>query len=260
MEDDSDWDVNIKIQLQTFALGVRALQGTTETPSTSPYGDDWDILWLGHCGIECKTDLPFYQTPHDPTIPEPRHFLPYWRDPPPIERPDHARLTCTAKDGVCTNMYAVSYNGAQRILAALSVNPSGLAEEIDIGAQFDVSLGRMCGNGYLRCFAPYPSLTGAFRPAGSAGKVSDIHDEKGEAVGFASWGVLYSTMLNVKQILNREPVHATWDDVERPRVVSDTITIGQGSVYIKGEDGQREIASVAVDEKRRSHRATHVRI
>lgn len=260
MEDDSDWGVNIKVQLQTFALGVRALQGTTETPCASPYGDDWDILWLGHCGIECKTDLPFYQTPNDPTIPEPRHFLPYWRDPPPFERPDRARLTCTINDGVCTGMYAVSYHGAQRILAALSVNPSGLAEEIDIGAQFDVSLGRMCGQGYPRCFAPYPSLTGAFRPAGGAERASDIHDEKGGTVGFASWAVLYSTMLNVKQILRREPVQATWDDVEKPSMASEMVTIMQGSIYTRGEDGQQEIASVAIDEKQRSHRATHVHI
>lgn len=36
MENDADWDVNIKVQLQTFALGVRALQGTIEKPCTSP--------------------------------------------------------------------------------------------------------------------------------------------------------------------------------------------------------------------------------
>ncbi|KAJ5225269.1 hypothetical protein N7468_006494 [Penicillium chermesinum] len=259
MEDDADWDVNIKRQLQTFALSVRALQGTTGIPKTSPYGDDWDILWLGHCGIECKTELPFYLTPNDPTILEPRHFLPYLRDSPPFERPDHARLTCTAKDGVCTSMYAVSYHGAQRILAALSVNPSGLAEEIDIGAQFDVSLGRMCGNGYLRCFAPFPALTGGFRAAGAAEKGSDIHDQQGDAVGFASWGVLYSTMLNVKQILSGEPVRATWEDVEKP-VLSDAVPIGRGSIYLKREDGQSELSSVAIDENQRSHRATPIRL
>lgn len=155
-------------------------------------------------------------------------------------------------------MYAVSYHGAQRILAALSVNPSGLAEEIDIGAQFDVSLGRMCGHGYLRCFAPYPALTGAFRSAGCSEKASDIHDRKGEPVGFASWGVLYSTMWNVKRILDREPAQATWDDVDRRLIFPGMVTIGEGSIYIKGEDGQHEIPSVAVDEKRRNHRATHV--
>ncbi|KAJ5735756.1 uncharacterized protein N7483_000881 [Penicillium malachiteum] len=258
MEDDADWDVNIKTQLKSFALGVRALQGTTDTPCSSPYGDDWDILWIGHCGIECKEDLPFYRTPNDPTVPEPRHFLPYFRDPPPFERSDQARLTCTANDGVCSSMYAVSYHGAQRILAALSVNPSGLAEEINIGAQFDVSLGRMCGKGYLRCFAPYPALTGAFRSAGGAGKASDIHDEEGEPVGFASWGVLYSTMLNVNRILNGDPVYATWEANERESLIPSTIDIEDGSIYLKVDDGEREIPSVAIDEQQRKHRVTHI--
>ncbi|KAJ5106771.1 hypothetical protein N7456_003446 [Penicillium angulare] len=232
MEDDSDWDVNIKVQLQNFALGLREIQGTTDVPNTSPYGDDWDVLWIGHCGIECRTDLPFYEAPNDFTVPQSRHFLPYLRDASRFERPDHARLTCAIQDGVCTNMYAVSYQGAQRILAALSVNPLGLAEDIDIGAQFDTSLGAICGNGYLRCFAPYPALTGTYRSAGASEKSSDINDVKGDAVGFETRGVLYSTMLNVKQILNRQPVRATWEDVERPFMESDMIKIGAGSIYM----------------------------
>ncbi|KAJ5279187.1 hypothetical protein N7478_004559 [Penicillium angulare] len=232
MEDDADWDVNIKAQLQNFALGLREIQRTTDIPSASPYGDDWDVLWLGHCGIECRTDLPFYETPNDLTVPQPRHFLPYFGSVPRFERPDHARLTCAIRDGICTNMYAVSYQGAQRILAALSVNPSGLAEDIDIGGAFDVSLGAMCNNGYLRCFATYPALTGTFRSAGASEKSSDINDVKGEAVGFESRGVLYSTMLNVKQILHQQPVRATWNDVERPFIESDMITIGGGSIYM----------------------------
>ncbi|KAJ5402811.1 Glycosyl transferase family 25 [Penicillium crustosum] len=238
MEDDSDWDVSIKAQLQSFAHAVRALQfqDTQKTPTQSPYGDDWDILWLGHCGMLCKTDLPFYLTPNDPTIPMPHHFLPQWRDPPAFEgyeRPDHSRLTCTANDGVCSMFYAVSYRGAQRILAALSVNPSGLAEEIDIGAQFDVSLGRMCGNGYLRCFAPYPSITGGFHQAGPRAKSSDIHDETSEQEDFFSWGVMYSTMLNINRILKGErTVHATWGDVDVLDVIPGEITMGEGAIYI----------------------------
>ncbi|KAF7525021.1 hypothetical protein PCG10_005372 [Penicillium crustosum] len=170
MEDDSDWDVSIKAQLQSFAHAVRALQfqDTQKTPTQSPYGDDWDILW-----------------------------------------------------------------GAQRILAALSVNPSGLAEEIDIGAQFDVSLGRMCGNGYLRCFAPYPSITGGFHQAGPRAKSSDIHDETSEQEDFFSWGVMYSTMLNINRILKGErTVHATWGDVDVLDVIPGEITMGEGAIYI----------------------------
>lgn len=216
MEDDADWDVSIKTQLQSFAIAARALQGTRGPPS-SPYGDDWDILWLGHCGLECKANSSFFLIPNDPTIPPPRHFLPYWRDPPPIDRPDHARLICTIGDAVCSITYAVSFHGAQRLLSALSVHPAEIAEKIDIGAQFDVSLGRMCGGGYLRCLAAYPALTGGYTPAGPSDKGSDLHEGamEGEIQGAWSYGVMYSTMLNVHRLLRGEKtVHANWDDVE----------------------------------------------
>lgn len=229
MEDDSDWDVSIKTQLQSFAFAVRALQDTPKAHTASPYGDDWDILWLGHCGVECKTHQPYHFTPNDPTIPASIRFLPYWRDPPPIERPENMRLTCTANDGVCSLLYAVSYRGAQRILASLSVNPSGLAEEIDIGSQFDVSLGRMCGHGYLRCFTTFPALTGSFRSAGVAAKASDIHTEEGDAVGFESRGVVYSTMLNINRLLRGEKtVRATWEDAAVPDINPEDVQVRQG--------------------------------
>lgn len=231
MEDDVDWDVSIKAQLKSFARAIRTLQGAKGPSQGSPYGDEWDILWLGHCGIECKTNLPYYLIPEDPTIPAPRHFLPYLRDSPPMERPDHTRLICTADDGVCSSFYAVSYRGALKILAALSVNPLGLAEEIDIGAQFDVSLGRMCRHGYIRCFSVYPAITGAFRSAGAPSKGSDIHEAGGDPVGFASWGVLYSTMMNINRLIKGDhSVRSNWEDVDFPEIVPDKINIGNGFV------------------------------
>lgn len=238
MEDDVDWDVSIKSQLQSFAVASRALQDSKGRPTSSPFGNDWDILWLGHCGLECKTDLPYFLTPNDPTVPLPRHFLPYWRSTPPIERPDHARLVCTADDAVCSSFYAVSYRGAKKILAALSVLPLGLAEEIDIGAQFDVSLGRMCRHGYIKCFSAYPALTGAFRSAGVASKGSDIHDADGDPVGFASWGVLYSTMMNINRIIKGDRfVHSNWEDVEVPEIAPEEVHILDGTLLPPVHDG-----------------------
>ncbi|KAL5343578.1 hypothetical protein BJX70DRAFT_115077 [Aspergillus crustosus] len=221
MEDDADWDITIKTQLQSFAIAVGALQGVGDKVTDSPYGDDWDILWLGHCGLECRNDVPSFLTPNDSTVPPPHHFLPYWRDPPLMNRPDDSRLACLISDGVCSIVYAISFRGAQRILAALSVNPSGIAETVDIGAQFDVSLGRLCGSGFLRCFAPYPSLTGGYIPRGAVSKGSDINgldgnlDKpfEGAIEGPFSNGVMYSTMLNINRILNgMATVLSTWDD------------------------------------------------
>lgn len=85
MEDDADWDIRIRQQLSEFATASHALtqplRGHTETfagptypspksddanrvttfdlhnlpptqvPTSSPYGDNWDLLWLGHCGM-----------------------------------------------------------------------------------------------------------------------------------------------------------------------------------------------------------------
>ncbi|KAJ5692204.1 CAZyme family GT25 [Penicillium macrosclerotiorum] len=240
MVDDADWDVSIKTQLQSFAVAIRSLQGTHHNSTFSPYGDDWDILWLGHCGVTCKTNQPYFVTPHDPTIPMPRHFLPYWRDPPDFEgfeRPDHARLTCTANDAACIRFYAVSYRGAQRILSALSVSPGGLAEQIDIGAELDVSLGRMCGHGYLQCFAPYPSMTGGYKPAEYSKQPLDTEDDV--ALEFfehaRSWGVMYSIMLNINNILNgNQFVHATWDDVDVPDAIPEEIYLKRGMMNSPG--------------------------
>lgn len=86
MEDDADWDVRIRDQLNDLAKASYALTqplaGTegneyadvtypkplegsppsvpdfefdslpaTVEPLISPYGDEWDVLWLGHCGM-----------------------------------------------------------------------------------------------------------------------------------------------------------------------------------------------------------------
>ena len=120
LEDDVDWDLRIRQQLQDFALATRALiqpgQGSegrthfnvtiptgrsegatrlvmlmhgnlpiTITPSVSPYGDNWDVLHLGHCGTrspalnvpkEWRETADLLPEGHviklnDPTVPEP---------------------------------------------------------------------------------------------------------------------------------------------------------------------------------------------
>ncbi|KAL8757559.1 MAG: hypothetical protein Q9199_002130 [Rusavskia elegans] len=49
--DDADWDLALKFQLQSFASITRNMSSTSPSfnSSSSPYGTDWDILWLGTC-------------------------------------------------------------------------------------------------------------------------------------------------------------------------------------------------------------------
>lgn len=51
LEDDADWDVSIKEQLAAFAEGVLAIRNDTASRGGSPYGDDWDLLWVGACEV-----------------------------------------------------------------------------------------------------------------------------------------------------------------------------------------------------------------
>jgi hypothetical protein len=130
--------------------------------------------------------------------------------------------------------YALSYKGAQKILAALSVNPSGIADEVDTGDQIDLVFGRMCKAGALRCFAPFPSLMGRYQSAGMSSKGTDQLGKEADShmVPASSVGVVYSTMLNIKRILKGlRTVRATWPDVKVQDILPEDIHIDQGELH-----------------------------
>ena len=50
IEDDADWDVNLKTLLTRFTLGSRLiLDAPISSEPLSLYGDGLEMLWLGHC-------------------------------------------------------------------------------------------------------------------------------------------------------------------------------------------------------------------
>lgn len=69
MEDDADWDVMLKSQLAEIARGTHYLQDAQED-SVSPYGDYWDILWLGIRRPKNNDgkDQQYYINNQDPTV------------------------------------------------------------------------------------------------------------------------------------------------------------------------------------------------
>lgn len=143
LEDDIDWDIRLKSQLQTISLttttylDILSSQLSHQTiishPSvptfqlgqTSPYGSNWDILWLGHCGTDfpaASSHLPLHriQFPDD-TVPSPEYLRPHplanTDDIFNVQHPPHHRVVHAAGAGtVCTQAYAVSRRGAARLL------------------------------------------------------------------------------------------------------------------------------------------------
>lgn len=98
----------------------------TIPPKLSPYGDSWDVLWLGHCGTEIPTGSKDAKisalkvlVPDDPTVPAPRHLKahPFALEDPVAELyPPHTRVVHASMNTTCTQAYAVSQRGARKLL------------------------------------------------------------------------------------------------------------------------------------------------
>jgi hypothetical protein len=156
LEDDADWDVRLKSQMQVFAQAARAFtqpsngqtlaeqysdDPETEFPVTqlpriprprlTPYGDSWDVLWLGHCGTEFPTSTapnkppPLRITiPNDITVPPPRYLKPHpfaLQDALAQEHPPYTRVVHASSRTTCTQAYAVSQQGARKLLWRLGL-------------------------------------------------------------------------------------------------------------------------------------------
>ncbi|KAB5566798.1 glycosyltransferase family 25 protein [Coniochaeta sp. 2T2.1] len=239
MEDDVDWDIHIRQQLRNFARSSRALTqplegqqpGTyadptygpaaagkregpmhemnldslpnTIDPVTSPYGDDWDVLWFGHCGqrFANKDDknVPKGRVVQsdDKTVAQKRYLgsvlpLDYGQ-----QYPDHTRVVSHVQDGLCSLAYAVSQRGARALLL-----DTGLK---DFSAAFDILLHWACsgeyGRGYHRCLTVIPGLIQHHRPAGPRNKNSDISGHGGMQEKPETHEIRYSVRLNAEEIL-----------------------------------------------------------
>ncbi|KAI0147219.1 glycosyltransferase family 25 protein [Xylariaceae sp. FL1272] len=181
MEDDMDWDVRLKSQLMKIAEGSRKLIPSGDHPS-SPYGDAWDVLWLGHCGEifpetltenEGKKEHPKFVINNDATV-------------PPIDKitglvdfhqyPEHTRFLHVSGGPICSFAYALSQRGARKVLYGLSVDRLDMA--------FDNSLANLCRDGasgnvdglQAKCLTVTPPIFFHHRAKGPIGSDSDIQN------------------------------------------------------------------------------------
>ncbi|KAI1847717.1 hypothetical protein JX266_006212 [Neoarthrinium moseri] len=159
MEDDMDWDVRLKPQLERVAQGARALLGSKSNPA-SPYGDDWDILWLGHCGevFPELLDENKGKPADDKGIKYMQRKFVIEKDAtvPPLDKvtglidfkasPEHTRWVHITGAPICTFAYALSQKGARKVLFDLSVD--------HLNGPFDNSLAWLCRRAVSSVGAP----------------------------------------------------------------------------------------------------------
>jgi len=223
MEDDMDWDIRLKSQLQNFARGSRFIRGT-ENPKTSPYGDGWDVLWLGHCGEifpetldenrhkpASDADIVFMSrkyTTKDSTVPPPDQLQGFQNT---TEFP-YTRWAHQSRGPIYTFAYALSQAGARKVLFDLSVD--------HLQGPFDNSLAGFCRWGSdarkldAKCISSTPELFHHHKAKGGIAGDSDIQNVGGggeiREKGFTE-NIVLSVRNNLGDLLAGKEVESMFD-------------------------------------------------
>ena len=226
-EGDSDWDVGIRAQMLEFARGTRFVHDEQDQATLSPYGDDWDLLWIGHCGSgPAPWNLKRYVIPFDPTVVPPAARIAFgtpdmshWED----RDGNHTRVIYPAFAGTCTASYAISLRGARKALYRLSMQPNSYA--VDLGLR-SICQDKDFG---FKCIAPYPTIVGLYRPAGNTSQYSDIENYDGIAEEGIANGLMFSTRMNIDRLLKGEMTFkSSFPDVTGDDMSIDEITSAVG--------------------------------
>lgn len=224
-EDDADWDLNLREQLKNFALGSQLLLGQIDNSTASPYGDGWDILWLGHCASSPKPDDPRrFLMRKDPTVPPRNRRKSLWGPDEELGRfDDHTRMVYAADTGICTYAYALSLSGARKVLQRLALGST--VRPIDEG------LDNLCRNRAedfdFQCISVYPTLVDSRRYSESLDNPdSDIQGaklnfENGKRDPPFTHNIRFSARHNVPRLVQAEEVESQWFNEESEDHVLD---------------------------------------
>ncbi len=158
LEDDVDWDLSIKEQMQLISDNVRNFTNVYRIDQT-PYGRNWDVFWIGHCGEGTEWDIPrieFNDTTPGRPIPMKAYYSVWGSDSIRNIQEGH-RTVQKSQSPVCTFGYAVTQDGAQKLLDLAGRG----ADEA-----FDVALNHLCGSQQLHCLSVNPEVIQSYLPAG----------------------------------------------------------------------------------------------
>lgn len=160
IEDDVDFSVMIKAQMTSLASTISASQINTSDPYNKA---DWDVLWLGHYGLEFteKTQISHYEDPHAlPWKSLKSNFNNYYQ-----QQEAAAKASGQSKQQLAHNVaplstyaWATTRTHAQWLLEELR---STRVQKLDVGLHI------LCRGLRQRCFAPVPELMHHHKVSGS---------------------------------------------------------------------------------------------
>ncbi|KAF2206424.1 glycosyltransferase family 25 protein [Cercospora zeae-maydis SCOH1-5] len=190
----------------SFEVDNRTL---TTTPTTSPYGDlsRWGMLWLGHCGCRFPwandKNVPIGRAiiPDDETVPARQHINIEFGDTQLVDGyPDHTRVVARSRVNTCTLAYAVSQDGARRMLYEFGVHK--ITDPLDM--MYRALCDGVSGRELMTCLSPQPALFNHHRPAGPKSAWSDIsgsHGNDSVEIPFST-NIRWATRVNFPKLVN----------------------------------------------------------
>ncbi len=161
LEDDVDWDISVKHQMQLLSSAVREFTFVDEKDRT-PYGRSWDILWIGHSGepIENNTRRLVYEDPSAPVAMEYTGWAKKY-----FPNTERVRALQRGLNPVGTVGYALTRRGAKKIMMW-----AGKGEN----EAYDVRLMEGCKKKELSCLVIAPELMNHYIPPKDFGHVSEV--------------------------------------------------------------------------------------
>ncbi|KAH8658321.1 hypothetical protein BX600DRAFT_439489 [Xylariales sp. PMI_506] len=191
VEDDVDWDLRLKSQIQLVSDNVR-LYTAVPDDDISPYGNRWDVLWLGHCGSAIEDFIPTPLVFPDETRSKIDLYSGWSKYLLRSKLAEGHRQVQDSLVTVCSFGYGVTKQGAQRVLELLS----------DGGSEaFDIALSERCQFGDLKCLVVNPELFHHYEPPRGDGYVSEVKmgDGKGTAAAEVKYEGVMGTTENIVQ-------------------------------------------------------------
>ena len=218
LESDADWDLRVRDSMREVANGVRKIVDWPFTkehhkgdPKTQPYGDSWDLIWIGHCGAGHYGNVRSYNWNDSSVPPEDKEWkiagsLDYRQHPP------GTRALFQVEGVVCTTGYIMSQSGARKF--------SKYFQEGD--KPVDLHMSDVCKDEpSLMCLAVYPEII-------SNAQYSSNMDEEGRKEDWDEWhkhlkekgkqhpkllagnGIQYSARVNAPIILDHHAGPDEW--------------------------------------------------
>ena len=202
MESDADWDLRIKESLQGVATAAKRLvdwpfDGPTR-PGQFPYGDSWDIIWIGHCGAWNHHNHRIFSF-NDSSVPPEEYEYTFVDQPRDEQHLPGTRSVFPLGSAVCAVAYAISNAGAVKFVREFSEGSDNL----------DLRISGICSqNQNVTCLGVWPQL------ASAAITESNIDHPAGEAVTggeeVIGWrpgpSLQYSARLNAEKAIRGSPM------------------------------------------------------